>query len=385
MNIVYLDWAATAIPDKEIITKSAETALIYFGNPSSSHIQGTRAREFLEEQRSRLAVLFSCKKEHLIFTSGGSESNNMVLRSLLFRKKRPSLVITGIEHASVYETARLLQQEGCELRIPPTGKDGFVGIEQICDLVDETTVLVSIIHVSNETGAVQPVKEIVEGIRRKSKSMGRRIHIHTDAVQSAGKLPLVLDEMGVDSASMSSHKFCGPMGIGLLYLKSPIPPLLSGGEQEFSLRAGTENTAGAAGMTLALEKRVTNMDREYRHAASLKHIILDHLLPMEGVKLIESGDKEYSPYILTAMFPPVPAEVLVRVLSDRGFAVSNGSACSTKKSKKNRVMEEMGVPLEEASSSIRISFGPVTTSDDAERFCETLKDSVESLKHVALL
>ena len=242
MEQIYLDWAATALPDKEIIQTAVDMALETFGNPSSPHRRGKEAAALLSAERKNTAAALGTIPEQLFFTSGGTESNNIVISSLLNKKRPGNIVISGIEHSSVYEPAKMLEKFGWEVRIVNPEPGGRLSAADFTGHIDEDTRMASVIMVNNETGAVQPVKEI--GRLIKTTEACRLTHFHVDAVQAAGKYQLDLNKLPIDSASFSSHKFRGPRGSGLLYLKKHIAPLYAGGGQETGMRHGTENTFG---------------------------------------------------------------------------------------------------------------------------------------------
>ena len=374
MKVIYLDWAATAPPDPEIVKETAETAINTFGNPSSVHSFGREAEKVLVKARLKCADILACKPKHIIFTSGGSESNNMILSSVLKKKKKGSIIISGIEHSSIYNPAIALQRFGFKVILIPADRNGTVSIEKLEAAIDESTIMVSIMHVNNETGAIQPVSGISKVIRTAENKFSKKIHFHLDAVQSFCKIPFDVEMFDIDSASISAHKTGAPRGAGILYLKPPIDFLYKGGGQEMGNRPGTENLPAILGLCLAAEKRRDNFKTEYRNALNIKSILSNRLKSIEGCRFILEKDSNCSPYILSVSFPPVPGEVLVRVMNDRGFAVSTGSACSSQKKQHFRVLDEMGVDRETAFSVIRISTGYRTTEEEIHAFCDTLEN-----------
>ncbi len=386
MNIRYLDWAATAPPDADIVKLVAEIAAEFFGNPSSPHPIGRAAAGKLRGARETVARLIGAEPGQVVFTSGGTESNVTVLSSLLGRR-HPGLVTTAIEHASCYEPAKRLSRFGAAVTFLEGRDGGSVAPEQVAEAMNDQTAMVSLMLVNNETGAIQPIREAVAAVRERSQRLGRQVHIHTDAVQALGKLPLHFGELGVDSASASAHKIGGPRGVGLLYLRTAMDTHAVGGGQEHGMRPGTENVAGNVGFAAALSPRLSAVNEELQHARYLSDVMLRELVGYEGCRVnpLHRLDKPeaFSPYILNLAFPPVPGEVLVRVLGDRGFAVSTGSACSYRRKKKTRVLHASGVPAEAAGSSLRISVGYRTTIEDVTAFCEAVKQELPMLMKVA--
>lgn len=378
MNRIYLDWAATAAPDKNIINQTAEQSLLCFGNPSSPHQRGKDAAELMKTCRKSLAKTFGAQPQQLFLTSGGTDSNNIVFSSLLMRKRTGNIVISGIEHSSVYEPAMMMERFGWEVRIINPEPNGILSADKFCSRIDENTRLASVIMINNETGAVQPVNEIGRII---STSTGmNRVHYHIDAVQAAGKYPLNFNQLPVDSAAVSSHKFQGPRGTGLLYLKKNLEPLYSGGGQEEGIRHGTENTFGIAGTVAAAEKAAGSIENNLNLALVYKKILIERISQIKGTSFIPLGSIAqlldttlFSPYILSVSIKSVPGEVLVRVMSDKGFDIATGSACATGKKKKSRVMTAMGVSQDDAFSTIRISTGCDTTIEEITQFCDTFE------------
>ena len=247
----YLDWAATSVPDKEIIRKTAETAIEIYGNPSSKHGEGLKAKELLEKSREICSESLSVPVKSIFFTSGGTESNNMALFSLLRKKKRGKLLISSIEHPAVSEPCRILKEAGFTvIKINP-GKDGIIKPESFLKHLDTDVQFAAMMLVNNETGAVQPVKETAALIKNFAKENNTKIHFHCDAVQGIGKIRVDVSDKNIDTVSISAHKFSGPRGCGLLIINSMLLPLFSGGGQEAGKRAGTENLPGIYGTALA--------------------------------------------------------------------------------------------------------------------------------------
>ncbi len=418
MSIIYLDWAATAPPDPEAIAEHERIASSAYGNPSSDHAAGRAARELLESARSRAARLLGARPEQVIFTSSGTESNNIVLLSLLARKRAGEVVVSGIEHPSVYEPARLLAEMGFAVRFVAAEGNGIVSSERLHAALSEKTVLVALMYVNNETGAIQPVRELAQLVGESARRWGRAIHFHSDCVQALGKIPVDCGTLGVDSASFSGHKLGAPRGAGLLYLKRPLVPLYRGGGQELGLRPGTENLPAIAASVLAIERHAAgrghageaddaarvagstasgaggpklagvalpaaSLEEAAAHAAGLKRLLVERIRSIEGHRFIPEEvlyePDHYSPFILNVAFPPMPGEVLVRMMSDRGYAISTGSACSTRGQKHLRVLSAMGVEHDLAFSAIRISTGYSTTVAEVEAFCGDLGRAVASL------
>jgi cysteine desulfurase len=330
-DMIYLDWAASAPPEPLALEEAREVSERFFANPSSPHAAGRRAEEKLSASRARFAAAVGVQPGEILFTSGGTESNTSLLLSLLDRhrlggveRQKLGIVTTEIEHASVYEQARLLQGHGVAVTFIRPGPDGAVAPEAVAEAVDPHTVLVSVMLVNNETGAVQDISGIARAVRTACRA-GRRVLLHTDAVQALGKLPLSLREMDVDAASFSGHKIGGPRGVGALFLRSGLTPafLAVGGGQESGRRPGTENLPGICAMAAAAELRRQRMQENLLRARENARLLIEGLRGIRGgwtipVARDPGADGRWSPYIVSAAFPPLPAEVVVRAAEERG-------------------------------------------------------------------
>lgn len=392
MSFVYLDWAATAPPDPEIQEQVQRISRERFANPSAIHKEGREAERLLGQCRQRLAAVLGCHEQEVVFTSGGTEGNNMVLFSLAQKKRDRKIVLTGIEHPSIYEPAQSLGRLGFEVVTVPAERGGQVDAGRLERALDERTVLVAVMMVNNETGALQPLAEVAAAIRDLQRRSGKKILFHCDAVQALGKIPFDLASMDIDSASFSAHKIGGPRGVGALYVrKGRIRDFLyCGGGQELGRRPGTENLPGIFGFVLALEKAKTHLQQNLEQARAAIRAFLPELLEIPGAVVTTAGREQgreaaFSPYILNVSFPPLPGEVLVRVLEEEGFLVSTGSACSSKKKDRFRVLEGMGVPREVAFSALRISTGPGIGSDHLQGLAQALRRRLPELKAAAAL
>ncbi len=394
--MTYLDWAATAPPDSTILQLVAETATRFYGNPSSMHSMGREASRQLKRAREELAICAGCSPEELHFTSGGSESNNIVITSVLNAKKSrssgaPEIITSGIEHDSVYSPAVHLTEWGVAVRVIKASANGIIDPARFEKVLNPSTRLVSLMLVSNETGALQPVERVAEIVKSYSEKLGRRILVHTDAVQAFGKIPSSLSDLGVDIASLSAHKLQGPRGTGALYLRTgtAMVPLYRGGGQESGLRPGTENLPGIVGFSHAAKMSIEHIKPNFKRAETLMSHLISEIRMIEGIESIPTdrmtagGEGQFSPYILKITVPPVPGEVLVRVLGEQGIVLSTGSACSSRKTDRNRVLENMNVSARDASSSVRISIGTLTTGDELDRLVETLKKQIPKLLRIA--
>lgn len=389
MSFIYLDWAATAPPDPGVLEAAERVAMDCYSNPSSIHKAGRNAEKRLIQAREGLAAVLGCRSEEIIFASGGTEANNMVLFSLLKKSRGKKIIISGIEHPSLFEPARILEQLGYKVDYVPAAASGFIDPSHIASRLDNHTALVALMLVNNETGAIQQVAETAAAISSFSRNTGRKVLLHTDAVQALGKIPLDLRELNVDSASFSAHKIGGPRGVGALFIRkeSYSDFLYCGGGQERGLRPGTENLPGICGMALAAEKSTEKLESEYNKTRKMMDFLLGELADMKAACIIPESrmtvDPDlFSPYILNLSFPPIPGEVLVRVLGDKGIMISTGSACSSKK-KGLRIAENMAVPKERALAAVRISLGRDTVPAELETLLRAFKKEVPPLLKIA--
>jgi cysteine desulfurase len=373
----YFDWAASAIPDPAV----AETP--FYGNPSSIHLEGRRAREALEEARGRCAAALGVDPGTLYFTSGATESNAVVLHSTLPRKGGGRLLGSEGEHPSIRENLRVLERLGKQIGSIPLNPEGAVGAAGLGRALEKhpDVRLAAVMAVNNETGAVND-PAVLRELRRPA---GAPIHFHCDMVQAIGKIPLNMADWDPDSASLSAHKLGGPRGIGLLYLRKPLEPIFAGGGQERGLRPGTENTAGALAVARCLETRCRpeTLRDEFAGAKARWKRLIAALRAVDGCSLIPADRREedgrFSPYILQAAFDGIPGEVMVRALDGAGFAVSTGSACSSA-GKDRPVLRAMGIDPKTSLEGIRISQGWSTTEEEIDLLVGAIRDVLRSLR-----
>jgi cysteine desulfurase len=374
----YLDWAATTPPDPDILAESMNIALRAYGNPSSVHAAGKEAAAILAEARERCAKALGVKAEKIVFTSGGSEADQFPLLSLLQRPVRGTIAVSAIEHPAILEQAKMLEPLGWKTLKIPVNRDGFVTVESVLDTIRDDTALVAVMAVNNETGAIQPVKEIAAALKERAAGK-KKPHFHVDAVQATGKIPLALAGSGIDSAAISAHKLKGPRGIGLLYLDHRVEPFIRGGGQEGGLRPGTENLAGAWALSRVLEKNIAEI-ADSRTTETMAHLI-EAITALDGIAILPESrtarDPRFSPYVAQFSNRSIPGEVLVRALSDRGVFISTGSACSSRK-KTRPVLEAMHIAPDAQRNAFRVSIGPDTGDADVEALVRELSGVLQS-------
>ncbi len=385
--MIYLDWASTSPPDLSLLDEAARIAGQAYGNPSSRHRLGHEAKEKLDEARHRFAAqLGAGKTGRVVFTGGGSEADALpllaVLRQALSSRrdgsiKRLHIVTTEIEHAAVYEEVLLLKSLGLEASFVRPESDGIIDPEKIGAAIGRDTALVAVMAVNNETGAVQDLAGIAGAVAGAAKALGRPApRIHVDAVQTLGKVEFRPAELGIDTAAFSAHKLGGPRACGALWIRAALEPLAVGGGQEGGIRPGTESLQSAWAFSRAAEQAAGALEDNRRRARALEARLIEGLISGAGAIPLplgrKAGDERYSPFILSAAFPGLSGEVLVRALSDEGLALSTGSACSSNLRKKGRrVLAAMGLDEGLAFSSLRISTGPATTESEIDSFLET--------------
>jgi cysteine desulfurase len=377
-----LDQAATAPMDPGALHIFAETALNYPGNPSSVHPEGRRAAEKLKSCRAELSALLGGDSGSLVFTSGATEANNMIITAVTRKSSVPGeIILSAIEHPSVWEPVHQVAADGWTIRVLPVDELGRIRTDRLKEMLNDRTRLVAVMAVNNETGAIQPVSEAAAVLAEWNKGKSRPVHFHCDAVQAAGKSCIPpLDSWGPDSVSFSSHKQGGPRGTGVLWLKREMEMLYRGGGQESGMRPGTENLAGIAAMTDVFSRKYKPDSK----SLTVGRRLLEGLQAISGCEILPAGrigkPEFYTPLIISAACPPVPGEVMVRILGEAGYLVSTGSACASRKQKRTRILEAMGIPVVKAHTTIRISPTADLENGDADRFLSCLAKTYSDLK-----
>lgn len=364
----YFDWAATSPADEDILRESLEITLLNWGNPSSGHEVGKKAQNILEEARSRAAEALSVPSDTIYFTSGGTESDQIPLLSVMTKPAKGSVSISSIEHPAIREQAEAMKKCGWKVNVISSDKNGIITPEAVLSSLTSDTMIVCVMAVNNETGSIQPIYEIADAITEYGKGK-RKPKFHVDCVQAAGKIPLNISYKGIDSAAFSSHKICGPRGIGILYSKDKLEPFLRGGGQEKGIRSGTENVLGAVAFSKCLEryfiseKNQSAMNKYLTQKEKTK-LFVKALSELKGSAVVPAGRLEnpdlFSPYVVQAGFEHIPGNVMLRALDSKGFYISTGSACSTKKNNRP-ILEAMHVDSKIRETAVRFSFGPHTT------------------------
>lgn len=377
--VVYLDNSATTRPLDEVIDYMNDINRNTYGNPSSLHNMGMDAEKLIKKAREAVAGSLSVEPREIYFTSGGTESNNLAIRGFLNANPRRGkhLVTTKIEHPSVLEVYKYLEEQGFEVSYLDVGRSGIIDLDMLDKSIREDTSLISVILVNNEIGTIQPIEEIVKIRNRKNRSCA----IHLDAVQAYGKIRIFPKKLDVDMLSISSHKIHGPKGVGALYVNRNIrlKPVLFGGGQETGLRSGTENVPGICGFGLAAEFAFKRLDENYERVKGLKQYFISRISDYVENYSINSGEASL-PYIINISFPGVRSEVLLHHLEERKIYVSTGSACSSRKNIHSHVLKAIGLCKPEIEGAIRLSLSGFNNESEIDEVLKALKDIVPRIR-----
>lgn len=381
--MIYLDNCSTTKPRKEVIETISNCMLYDFGNPSSLHKIGLNAEKILNNARENIASFLYCKDNEIYFTSGGTESNNIAIQGAIKAKKRNGkhIITTKLEHPSVINVIKEYEKEGYEVTYLSNDEYGRIDISELEESIKEDTILIAIIHINNEIGVIQDIKKISQIIKSKNPN----IHFHVDGVQSFGKLNISVNELGVDSFSFSAHKIHGPKGIGGLYLrgKSRIEPIIFGGNQEKSLRSGTENIPAIAGFSKAVDITKDNLLKEKSEVEAIKTKFADYFIEnISDIKINSPLDETGSSYILSVSFKDVRGEVLLHMLEDKDIYVSTGSACSSKSNKKSHVLKAIGINDNLIEGTIRFCFSYENINDDIDFVLDEINKFVSDIRKI---
>ncbi len=379
-NEVYLDNSATTRAYPEVADIVKQVMLEDYGNPSSMHMKGVDAEQYVKQAGQILATSLKCKPENILFTSGGTESDNLALigtaRAMVRRGRH--IITTQIEHPAVLETCEYLSKEGFEITYLPVDGNGIVDLDTLEKSLRPDTILVSVMHVNNEIGAIEPIEEIGTIIRRVSPDA----FFHVDAVQGYGKIRLIPKKCNIDLMSVSGHKFHGPKGVGFLYMsdRARLRPIIFGGGQQKGMRSGTENVPGIAGLALAADLTMSNLDEDMSRLKTLKAYAAERLSGIDGVTLNGFNDGESAPHILSISIRDVRAEVMLHALEDKGVYVSSGSACASNKPAISATLKAIGLDRSLLDSTIRISMSHFTTEEEIRYACDCFGELIPGLR-----
>jgi cysteine desulfurase len=377
---IYLDYAATTPLDPRVLEAMMPYMTEHFGNPNSIHSFGREARRAIDEAREKIAQLLNCQPSEIVFTSGGTESDNLALRGIAeaYRHKGNHIVTTAIEHHAVLRTCKALEDMGFFVTYLPVDEHGLVSPEQVAEAVNERTILVSVMHANNEIGTIEPIAEIVRAVKEKRPDT----IVHTDAVQTVGHIPVDIQELGVDLLSFSAHKFYGPKGIGGLFVRKRVRlvPQITGGGQERNRRSGTENVAAIVGMAKALELAVEEMPTELPRLQALRDELITGVLSRIPETRLNGHPTLRLPHNANFSFRGIEGEALLLQLDLNGIAASSGSACSSGSLEPSHVLLALGLDYELAIGSLRITLGRFTTREHILRLLDLLPKVVEKLR-----
>ncbi len=381
MKTIYVDNAATTAMSDTAINAMTPYLKEVYGNPSSLHTVGQTAKEAIEDARARFARLINADPKEIYFTSCGSEADNQALRSAAYnglKKGKKHIVSTAFEHHAVLHTLKKLEKEGFEVTYLPVSESGLVTAEQVERAIRPDTALVSVMYANNEIGTIQPIREIGAVCRKAG------VVFHTDAVQAVGHIPVDVKADNIDMLAVSAHKFHGPKGVGALYCRKGVPlnAFIDGGAQERNRRAGTENIAGIAAMTAALEEACANMPRTSAKLKSLRDRLIDGLLKIPHSRLNGDRDKRL-PANVNMCFEGIEGEGLLLLLDARGICASSGSACTSGSLDPSHVLLAIGLPHEVAHGSLRISFSDYNTDEDVDAILKAVPEVVAYLRNMS--
>jgi len=386
---VYMDHAGTTALDPKVLEAMIPYFSEHFGNPSSLHTVGQEARYALDEARERVAGVLNCRPREVVFTGGGTESDNAAIHGVAtaLHETGNHIITSSVEHHAVLHACQYLESQGFEVTYLPVDADGMVQPESVYKAINERTTLVTIMYGNNEIGTINPISEISKAIKKRAEELSRTIVFHTDAVQAAGYLTLNVAELGVDLLSLSGHKFHGPKGTGVLYIKrgTPYLPLIHGGGQERERRSGTENIPGIIGLSLALEAANTAREGSSQHCSELRDKIIASVLEQIPGSRLNGHATQRLPNNANFSFTGVEGEPILLGLDMAGIAASSGSACSSGSLEPSHVLLALGQSAEIARGSLRLTLGRGNTEEEVEYLLGVLVDLVQRLRQLPSL
>ena len=379
----YLDNSATTVCEPGVVEKVVQMMSDVFGNPSAMHNKGVEAENYIKEAKEIIAKTLKVQEKEIIFTSGGTESNNLAIMGCGAANHRMGkhLITTKIEHPSVGNVMKHMEEEGFEVTYLPVDENGIVKLDKLREALRPDTMLVSVMYVNNEVGAVQPIEEIGQIV----KANNRFTLFHVDAIQGYGKYRIHPKKMGIDLLSVSGHKIHGPKGIGFLYCDSKvkIKPILFGGGQQRDLRSGTENVPGIVGLAEAAKEIYTDFEEKMERLYDVKAYFVEKIEELDNVKINGLTGKNSAPHVVSVSFPGIRSEVLLHSLEEREIYASAGSACASNKPAVSETLKAMNVPKEHLDSTLRFSFSVHTTKEEIDYCIEVLKGLLPMLRRYA--
>jgi len=389
MKRIYLDYAATTPADPRVVEAMQPYFSEKYGNPSSLHSFGQEAKTAVEKAREQVAKLINAKPEEIVFTSGGTESDNFALEGVAFQNldKGNHIITSAIEHHAVTECCEFLKKRGLEITYLPVNEFGVVSVESVAKAITPKTILVSIMHANNEIGTIEPIEGISRELGALSRESGRKIYFHTDAVQTAGHLPIDVNKLGVDLLSMSAHKLYGPKGVGALYIRrgTRIMRYLHGGDQESRRRASTENVSGIVGFGVAAELALQEMESEGKKLLVLRDKLIKGILNSIPDTRLNGHATERLPNNVNVSIKFIEGESMLLNLDMLGIAASSGSACTSGSLAPSHVLLAIGLPHEIAHGSLRFTLGKQNTEADIDYVLKELPPVIEKLRAMSPL
>ncbi|MEA1984639.1 MAG: cysteine desulfurase NifS [Euryarchaeota archaeon] len=383
MKPIYMDHGSTTAVDPDVFRIMTPYFTEIFGNASSLHSYGEQATGGLNASRQTVATAIGAHPEEIIFTSGGTESDNLAIKGIAYRNQDRGrhIITSNIEHPAVRNTCAYLEKHGFEVTYVPVNERGLLDVESVREAIRDDTILITVMHANNEIGTIQPIEEICALVRDQG------IYVHTDAVQSIGKVPVDVTRMGVDLLSMSSHKIYGPKGVGALYVRNGtnIEAISHGGSHERGIRAGTENIPGIVGFARAMELAQGRFDRDCEHLRSLRDRMIGKIQDSIDHAYLNGDCEQRLVNNVNIRFSYVEGEAMLLLLNNKGIAVSTGSACSSKSLKPSHVLEALGLAPEELHGSLRITLGRENTVAEVDRVVEALVEIIGKLRAMSPL
>lgn len=377
---VYLDNSATTKVYDSVRDTMVKLLQQDFGNPSSMHTLGFTAETYIKRAKETISAILHAGPKEIIFTSGGTESNNMALIGAAQANRRAGnhLITTKIEHPSVASTMEYLEEQGFRVTYLKVNEKGVVSLQELEEAIQEDTILVSVMYVNNEIGSIQPIEQIGRLIKTKNP----KALFHVDAIQAFGKMEIIPKKFGIDLLSVSGHKIHGPKGVGFLYCRDKVKlkPLLHGGGQENGMRSGTENVPGIAALAQAAAESYDKLKEKTSHMITCKDWFIEHVEELEDVKVNSGKGEESAPHIVSVSFLGVRSEVLLHALEQQHIYVSAGSACSSNKPSVSATLKAIGLKKEEIESTLRFSFSDSTTIEELQYTIDTLKQLLPKLR-----
>ncbi len=377
---VYLDNSATTKVYDSVRDTMVKLLQQDFGNPSSMHTLGFTAETYIKRAKETISAILHAGPKEIIFTSGGTESNNMALIGAAQANRRAGnhLITTEIEHPSVASTMEYLEEQGFRVTYLKVNEKGVVSLQELEEAIQEDTILISVMYVNNEIGSIQPIEQIGRLIKTKNP----KALFHVDAIQAFGKMEIIPKKFGIDLLSVSGHKIHGPKGVGFLYCRDKVKlkPLLHGGGQENGMRSGTENVPGIAALAQAAAESYDKLKEKTSYMITCKDWFIDHVEELEDVKVNSGKGEESAPHIVSVSFLGVRSEVLLHALEQQHIYVSAGSACSSNKPSVSATLKAIGLKKEEIESTLRFSFSDSTTIEELQYTIDTLKQLLPKLR-----